>query len=99
MHNDVDRFSDQTVEGRHRQLTRGVRQLTDEAKSGESLAGRAGMDRGKALDSGRQRQEQGECFTVANLADDGDVRRHAKETGDQAAEVDLTTVGARRTRL
>jgi hypothetical protein len=38
----------------------------------------------------------GECFAVANVADDRHVRRHAEEPGHQPPQVDLGPVGAGR---
>ena len=37
-----------------------------------------------------------ERFAVADLADDGDVGRHAQEPGDEAAQVDLAALGPAR---
>ena len=87
------------VERGHRQLARGLGQLADEPQAGQRLAGRAGVDGRVPLHARRQREQQRQGLTVTDLADDGDVGRHAQEAGDQPAQVDLTPVGARRTRL
>ena len=88
VHDDVDRLGHQGVERRHRELARGVGELADEAQPGERLAGRAGVDRGEALDARREREQQRQRLAVADLADDGDVGRHAEEAGDEPAQVD-----------
>ena len=94
VHDEVDRLADQAVQRGHRQLVAGVGQLADEAQPGQRLAGRAGVDRGEPLDARRQGEQQRQGLAVADLADDGDVGRHAQEAGDQPAQIDGRAVGA-----
>ena len=99
VHDQVDGFGHQGVQRAHRELIAGLCQLADESKTSEGLAGRAGVDGGEAGHAGAERQQQGQCLAVANLADDRDVGCHAEEAGHQPSEINRITVDARRPRL
>jgi hypothetical protein len=57
MHDDVNGFGDECVQGTHRQFACGVGQLTDKAQTRQRLARGAGVDGGEALHARRQCQK------------------------------------------
>ncbi len=99
VHDQVDGVSHERAECSERQVASDVGQLAEEPKPAESLCRRARVDRRVPGDARGEREEEGERLTVSDLADNGDIGSHAKEAGDESPEVDLGTVGARRTGL
>ena len=96
VHDEVDRLADEGVQRGERQV---AVELTDEPQAGQGLAGRSGVQGRESLHARRQREQEGEGLTIADLADDGDVGRHPEEARHQTSEIDRGSVAAGRARL